>query len=108
LDNGSRSYAPGVEPPPSSPAGLADQLEAWSERLGGDLLVILDQFEEYFLYHGHESGDGTFAVEFPQAVNREGLHANFLVSIREDSLAKLDRWKGTSRPSGTTSSASSI
>ena len=36
----------------------------------GKLLVMFDQFEEYFLYHDHESGPGTFDAEFPQAVNR--------------------------------------
>ncbi len=58
------------------------------------MLVILDQFEEYFLYHENEDGDGTFAVEFPRAVNRPDLRASFLISIREDALAKLDRFKG--------------
>jgi hypothetical protein len=78
---------------PSS-RSLAQTLQAWTERVGGDLLIILDQFEEYFLYHAQEDGEGTFAVEFPRAVNRPDLRVNFLISIREDSLAKLDRFKG--------------
>ena len=73
---------------------LVEALQEWSAKLGGDLLIILDQFEEYFLYHGQEDGPGTFALEFPRAVNRVGLRASFLVSIREDGLAKLDRFKG--------------
>jgi formylglycine-generating enzyme required for sulfatase activity len=73
---------------------LADLLQAWTERTGADLLLVLDQFEEYFLYHGNEDGEGTFAIEFPRAVNRPDLRANFLISIREDSLAKLDRFQG--------------
>jgi Tol biopolymer transport system component len=73
---------------------FAQTLPAWTERVGGDLLIILDQFEEYFLYHPQEDGEGTFAVEFPRAVNRPDLRASFLVSIREDSLANLDRFKG--------------
>lgn len=73
---------------------LVQGLQAWTERLGGDLLIILDQFEEYFLYHPHEDGDGTFAAEFPRAVNRADLRVHFLISIREDALAKLDRFKG--------------
>ena len=79
---------------PPEGATLAEALEAWSDRFGGELLIVLDQFEEYFLYHGDEEGEGTFAVEFPAAVNGVGLHANFLISIREDALAKLDRFKG--------------
>jgi WD40 repeat protein len=73
---------------------LTEVLEACVERLNGDVLVILDQFEEYFLYHPDEDGEGTFAVEFPRAVNHRELRVNFLVSMREDALAKLDRFKG--------------
>jgi WD40 repeat protein len=75
-------------------AGLDVALHAWAERLDGDLLVVLDQFEEYFLYHEGEGGPGTFAHEFPRAVNRLDLRVSFLVSIREDALAKLDAFKG--------------
>ncbi len=83
----------GVEIPAG--AGLAEALAVWAERLDGDLLVILDQFEEYFLYHGTERGPGSFAYEFPRGVNRLDLRASFLVSIREDALAKLDVFKGS-------------
>jgi hypothetical protein len=77
-----------------SPRRLDESLHAWAERLDTHFLIILDQFEEYFLYHGSEDGDGTFAVEFPRAVNRPDLRASFLVSIREDALARLDQFKG--------------
>jgi hypothetical protein len=79
---------------PASGATLADVLDHWSVQVGGKLLVLFDQFEEYFLYHDHERGPGTFDTEFPQAVNRAELRANFLVSIRDDALARLDRFKG--------------
>jgi len=82
-----------VEPVPPSRT-LAQTLHMWTQRVGGHLLIILDQFEQYFLYQPHEDSEGTFAVEFPRAVNRPDLRANFLVSIREDSLAQLDRFKG--------------
>jgi WD40 repeat protein len=75
-------------------ANLSQTLEAWSEAGSGVLLVILDQFEEYFVSHPDEDGEGTFAVEFPRAVNRRELRVHFLVSIREDALARLDRFKG--------------
>jgi WD40 repeat protein len=61
---------------------------------GGVLLLIFDQFEEFFLYHGAEDGSGTFAVEFPRAVRSPNLRVRFLVSIREDALAQLDFFKG--------------
>jgi hypothetical protein len=93
-----RAVAPllpeGATPPSPDPGSLVEILRAWTERLDGDLLIILDQFEEYFLYHGQEDGPGTFAVEFPRAVNRRDLRVSFLVSLREDALAQLDRFKG--------------
>ena len=36
----------------------------------------------------------TFAVAFPRAVNQRDLPVSFLVSMREDALARLDRFKG--------------
>ena len=44
-------------------ANLSQTLEAWSEA-GSGVLLILDQFEEYFVSHPDEDGEGTF-VEFP-------------------------------------------
>lgn len=79
---------------PAEGATFADRLRAWSDRIDGDVLVVLDQFEEYFLYHPNEEGDHSFAVEFPRAVNRPDLRVSFLVSMREDSIAKLDFFKG--------------
>ncbi len=80
--------------PPPDRGSLAEACPRWAEEVGGDLFVVLDQFEEYFLYHGREDGEGSFAVEFPRLVNREGLRVNFLVAIRDDAVARLDRFKG--------------
>lgn len=74
--------------------GLAQVLHQWSTALDMDLFIVLDQFEEYFLYHSEKDGPGTFAVEFPRAIAQPDLRVNFLVALREDSLAKLDRFKG--------------
>lgn len=79
---------------PGNGFSLADTIAACTERLSRDLVIILDQFEEYFVYHAQEDGDGTFAVEFPQALSRRELPVSFLISIREDALARLDRFKG--------------
>jgi WD40 repeat protein len=85
----------GAELPPWSPgSGVAETLRGWTESVR-TLLVILDQFEDYFLYHPDEEGEGTFFEEFPKVVNDENLRVHFLVSIREDALAKLDRFKGS-------------
>ncbi len=74
---------------------LADTLEAGAAQLGGDVFVVLDGFEEYFLYHEDEEGAGTFLEQFPEAIRRPGLRASFLVALREDSLARLDRFKAS-------------
>lgn len=94
-DEVNQTVSPGraVTVPPAS-RSLADSLAAEIQRVGGDLYVILDQFEEYFLYHPDDSGEGSFAHEFARVLNREDLRVNFLLAIREDALAKLDRFKG--------------
>jgi WD40 repeat protein len=73
---------------------MARTLQMWSEKVDCELIIILDQFEEYFLYHPHEDGPGTLASELPAAVNSPSLRASFLFSIRDDSIARLDRFKG--------------
>jgi WD40 repeat protein len=80
LDERAIELAPGADEPPHS-----------------ELLLVLDQFEEYFLYHRDEDGDGTLALELPRAVMREDLRASFLVSIREDAYTQLDRFEGRIR-----------
>jgi WD40 repeat protein len=73
---------------------LAEAVQACCQRVDASLLIILDQFEEYFLYHPEVGDDGSFDVEFPHVVNKPDLRVSFLISIREDALAKLDRFKG--------------
>jgi hypothetical protein len=73
---------------------LDQELFEWCDRVDGDLIIVLDQFEEYFLYHANEGAPGTFFVEFPRLLNRGDLRVNFLIGIREDGLAKLDAFKG--------------
>ena len=78
----------------SADASVMETFQACRRHIGGDLLVILDQFEEYFLYNGTEDGEGTFASEFPRLVAQRDLGVNFLISMREDTLARLDRFRG--------------
>jgi WD40 repeat protein len=55
-----------------------------------DVYLMLDQAEEYFTYHGEDDGfDEALAalVDGP-------LRVNVLLSLREDTLAALDRLKG--------------
>jgi WD40 repeat protein len=76
--------------PDDSSGELAGSLGVWTAALGGELYLILDQFDEYFLYH--ESED-EFARELAEVVTRPGLRVNILISIRDDMLARLDRFK---------------
>ena len=71
---------------------LVEAVRGWTERVR-PVLVVLDQFEEYFLYHPDEDGEGTFAVEFSGLVNELNLRVNFVLSLREDAWAKLDRFE---------------
>ena len=69
---------------------LTERLAAASRAVGGDIYVILDQFEEYFLSHERHP----FADELADAIREPTLRANFLLGLREDALAKLDAFKG--------------
>jgi CHASE2 domain-containing sensor protein len=75
--------------PPEGP--LAEVLAGWSERLHGTLFVVLDQFEELFLYHSGAETGFAFEEELATALRRRDNAANVLISIREDTLAKVDR-----------------
>ncbi len=72
---------------------LADTLELGAAMAGAEIVVLLDGLEEEFLYHGDEVGPGSFLDEFSEAATRSGLRASFLLAVREDALAKLDRFK---------------
>jgi WD40 repeat protein len=72
---------------------LDDLLCAAANAFGGTIHVLLDQFEEYFLYHPESEAGNTFDVEFARAVNREDVDTGFLIALREDGLSKLDRFR---------------
>jgi CHASE2 domain-containing sensor protein len=55
-------------------------------------LVILDQFEEHFLYEPRD-GEG-FDDELARCINRHDLRVHFLISVREDAYSLIgDRFK---------------
>jgi WD40 repeat protein len=79
---------------PSSPASSLAETIAWAADVtDATLLVILDQFEELFLYEGGRNGGESFVGEFPRLVGDRRLAVNFLISLREDALAELDRFR---------------
>ncbi len=71
-------------------AGLVDTIAAAAQR-NGELHLLLDQFEEYMLYHGLE---GPLSTALPELLRRPGLRVNVLVAIRDDALAELDEFAG--------------
>jgi WD40 repeat protein len=54
----------------------------------GEAFLILDQFEEYFLYN-HDGGP--LLEQLPELLARPSVHV--LVSLREDALARLDTFQ---------------
>jgi WD40 repeat protein len=92
------AIAPYVTGPPA-PALPGDGLDAViagaSEATNASLLIMLDQFEEYFLYRSREPTPERFADELARCINQPDLRANFLIAIREDAYAGLgDLFKG--------------
>jgi WD40 repeat protein len=81
-----------IEAARGSSASLVDALADAADRAGGDLYLVLDQFEECFLYHRR---GGRFAVELATVLRRPGLRVNVLLGMREDSLARLDALKAS-------------
>jgi WD40 repeat protein len=75
-------------------AGLDDLVDILgSETDGIALLLIFDQFDEYLLYSdGWPKEAEQFEREFARVVNSQTTACHFLVAIREDALARLDRF----------------
>jgi hypothetical protein len=73
-------------------ATLADPIEA---ELG---FILLDQFEEFLLYHEQNSIGNEVDSSLSRLVNREDLPSKLLIGIREDSLSALDQRLGIRIP----------
>jgi WD40 repeat protein len=69
---------------------LADAFGEAASYAGGELYLILDQFEECFLY---QPRGGRFAEQLAEVMRRPDLRVNVLIGIREDALARLDALK---------------
>jgi WD40 repeat protein len=89
IRNTTMPFVPGVRPAEFPHARLEQAIEAASGAADATLLVMLDQFEEYFLYRSRKAEGGRFADELAACINRSGLRANFLISIREDAYSGL-------------------
>jgi WD40 repeat protein len=91
--------ASAVERAQQEPLALDSRLplDEWlfeaARAFGGALLILFDQFEEYFLYHPETATGDAFESEFARTVNREEIEAGFLITLREDALSKLDLFR---------------
>jgi hypothetical protein len=70
---------------------LAEALVERAITGGGELYLILDQMEEYVLYHGRDGGPLAGALE--DVLTRPDLPVHVLLGVRDDSLADLDSLK---------------
>jgi WD40 repeat protein len=73
---------------------LNEFLEQTQRALDLPMFLIWDQFEEYFLYHPPSPAADAFESEFARTVNDRANQVNFMLSLREDGLSKLDRFQG--------------
>jgi WD40 repeat protein len=81
------------QPKPAESLPFDEILRACAEAAHETIVVILDQFEEYFLYHPKASAPESFEAQFARAVNRDDIDVGFLIALRDDSLSRLDRFQ---------------
>lgn len=95
-------FMPETSPPELACGLLEEAIEAASIAADATLLVMLDQFEEYFLYRSKEVRRERFADEFASCINRDDLRANFLISIRR---TRSPDWETCSKTGSSMSTA---
>jgi hypothetical protein len=86
--------ATGGRAAPRNGGRLTMQLERAATDTRTTVLLLLDQFEEFMLYHGDEWAPGEAASELTRVLTARDLPVRVLLGMREDSLAMLDRFKG--------------
>ena len=87
----------------STTGSLADIVEVATETAGTRLVIVLDQFEQFFVYG--TAPDDTLVDDLAECLKRSRLRASFLLSIREEALGLLDELAGRIRRSSRTPSA---
>lgn len=69
---------------------LKSVLATAAKLAGGELLMIFDQFEEFFLYH---RDDEALVATISGLMTHDVLPVNFLISIRKDHLGELGAFR---------------
>lgn len=67
-------------------------LRGWTSEVS-HIYIVLDQFEEYFLYHPQSAEETSFEVELTHVLSTRDLRVNVLIAMRADALALLDRFR---------------
>jgi WD40 repeat protein len=75
---------------PEADVSLADGLAELAAQTGDHLYLLLDQFEEVFVY----PGAAALAAELAEVVTWPGLRVDVMLALREDALAELDVFTG--------------
>jgi WD40 repeat protein len=78
----------------SAPGELSARLRGLADAMDVELLIVLDQFEELFAYAELGQAGTDPLLDLASAMKDRTLNARFLISIRDDALALLDRFKG--------------
>jgi Tol biopolymer transport system component len=80
---------PGCVTPPPKDSSLASAIAGWAQDRKSPVILVLDQFEEFLLYHPKPT-ETTFVQDLATIVANPDVEARVLLSLREDSLASLD------------------
>jgi hypothetical protein len=75
----------------SGEASLTDVVAGAVEGFSGDVMILLDQFEDYFKYP--DVGPRDFGSELAAVLQRADLPVSFVLSLRDDALSRLDRFQ---------------
>lgn len=78
-----------LEPAPDDNRFI-ETLQQWTERLDGTLILLLDQFEDYLAIRRRSRTELRFDTELAQLVEAPGTRVHVLISVQEESLARLD------------------
>ena len=70
---------------------IVDSFRLWSRKIGGKILIILDQFEDLF-FNVPSDADGVIR-ELGRLIKSPDLDVNFLISIRDDAYSKVNLLK---------------
>jgi Novel STAND NTPase 1 len=69
---------------------LLGALRRLTTATGGRVVLILDQFEEYLLYHGRDEDIGSVPRQLAFVIDADALPVSVVVAIREDAVPRLD------------------